>query len=953
LAEKFIHVRGARQHNLADIDVDIPREKLVVITGLSGSGKSSLAFDTVYAEGRRKYVESLSVYARQFLEQLGKPDVDHIEGLPPTLAIEQRTTGAGPRSTVGTVTEIYDYLRLLFARVGSPYCPKCVRRIGRQSASQIIDEVMKLPEGARVTVLAPLVRGQKGEHRDVFRHIQREGFVRVRVNGELFDVKAPPKTDKRRKFTVEAVVDRLVIKPDVRPRLADSVELALKTADGSVVIHREIGVDDRADLVFSERFACAECGAGFEELSARLFSFNSPHGACPACGGLGAAAELDADLVVPDPSLTLDTGAIRPWRAASKREQAFVDEALDNFCRIFDADSTVPFAELPADVRHALLHGGSRNGETFEGVLPNLKRRLRAADGEAARAKFEPYLSQQTCPVCRGSRLRPEATAVRLHTTDAAPTGARPSGRALPGWSIHDLTSMTVDVAREFFGRLELNAEQRTVAEAVLREVRRRLDFLAGVGVGYLTLGRSAETLSGGEAQRIRLAGQVGSGLVGVCYVLDEPTIGLHQRDNKRLIDTLRSLTDSGNTVLVVEHDEDTIRAADHILDIGPGAGSAGGRVVAQGTLEQILAAPESLTGLYLSGRREIALPHRRRPYRSDREVRVFGARQHNLKNVDVAFPLGLFTCVTGVSGSGKSTLVGEVLLKALRRRIAGGRDRAGEHDRISGSGLIERVIEIDQSPIGRSPRSNPATYTGAFDLIRDVFAKTREAKLRGYNAARFSFNVKGGRCEACQGQGTKKIEMHFLPDVFVACGECRGRRYNTETLEIRYKGKNIAEVLDMRVEEAAPFFEAFPQIRGVSAALRDVGLGYITLGQSSSMLSGGEAQRVKLAAELGNPAAGHALYILDEPTTGLHFADIDRLLSVLNRLVDMGNSVIVIEHNLDVIKCADWVIDLGPEGGDAGGRVVAVGTPEQVAACESSYTGRYLRGKLPAGVGA
>jgi excinuclease ABC subunit A len=951
MAEKFIHIRGARQHNLADIDVDVPREKFVVITGLSGSGKSSLAFDTIYAEGRRKYVESLSVYARQFLEQLQKPDVDHIEGLPPTLAIEQRTTGAGPRSTVGTVTEVYDYLRLLFARVGTPYCAKCARRIGRQSASQIVEEVMKLPEGTRVMVLAPLVRGQKGEHREVFRHIQREGFVRIRVNGELMDVKTPPKPDKRRKLTVEAVVDRLIIKSDIRPRLADSVELALKTADGTVVVNREAAPEDKADLVFSERFACAECGGGFEELSPRLFSFNSPHGACPRCAGLGSTLNFDADLVVPDHNLSLDTGAIRPWHAAAKREQALYDEALDNFCRIFDADSRVPFAELPEPIRNALLFGGADNGETFEGVIPNLKRRFESAENEAARAKFEPFLSEQTCEACRGARLRPEALAVRLHTADAA--AARPSSRGLPGHSIRDLTDMTVEAAHDFFGRLELNAEQRVVADQILGEIRRRLAFLIDVGVGYLTIGRSAATLSGGEAQRIRLAGQVGSGLVGVCYVLDEPTIGLHQRDNKRLIDTLRRLADSGNSVLVVEHDEDTIRAADHVIDIGPGAGSAGGRLVAQGSLEQILAHADSLTGQFLSGRREIALPHRRRPIKPDREIRVFGAREHNLKNLEAAFPLGVFTCVTGVSGSGKSTLVNEVLMKGLRRRIAGGRDRAGEHDRIAGSGNIERVVEIDQSPIGRSPRSNPATYTGAFDMIRDVFAKTREAKLRGYNAARFSFNVKGGRCEACQGQGTKKIEMHFLPDVFVACQECRGRRYNTETLEIRYKGLNIAEVLDMRVEAAAAFFEAFPQIRGVLAALRDVGLGYVTLGQSSSMLSGGEAQRVKLAAELGNPAAGQALYILDEPTTGLHFADIDRLLSVLNRLVDMGNSVLVIEHNLDVIKCADWIIDLGPEGGDAGGRIIAQGTPEQVAAVDGSHTGRYLRGKLPAGVGA
>jgi excinuclease ABC subunit A len=961
MSDKFIRIRGARQHNLAGIDVDIPREKLVVITGLSGSGKSSLAFDTVYAEGRRKYVESLSVHARQFLEQLQKPDVDTIEGLPPTLAIEQHTTAAGPRTTVGTITEIHDFLRLLFARVGTPHCPDCGRRIGKTTAVQIVDEVMRLPEGTKVVVMAPMVRGEKGEHPDVLRRIQREGFVRVRINGEMHDVRNPPKPDKRRKFTIEAVVDRLIVKPDVRSRLADSVELALKTADGLVLVSREAAPDRWEETLFSERFACPDCGGGFEELSPRLFSFNSPHGMCPECGGLGLLAEFDPDLVVPDHTVSLNRGAIRPWRAVSRKDSALYAQALDDFAARFGADLNLPFAELSAAVRAALLHGGTdAAGKPFEGVLPNLKRRYRESAGDALKARLQPFLSEQSCPACKGARLRPEALAVRVMTAETpaaegkatASKAKSPKPPPLPGLGLHDLTRLTIEAAHDLFGRLELDAEQRAVAEPILAEVRRRLGFLIDVGVGYLSLDRAGPTLSGGESQRIRLAGQVGSGLVGVCYVLDEPTIGLHQRDNRRLIDTLRKMADMGNTVLVVEHDEDTIRAADHVFDIGPGAGASGGRVVAQGTVAELAADPDSPTGEYLSGRKAIAVPATRRPLRPDYEIRVLGARENNLRNVDVSFPLGVLCCVTGVSGSGKSTLVNEILLRGLKRRLTGSRERAGAHDRITGSGNVARVVEIDQTPIGRSPRSNPATYAGVFDEIRKVFAKTKEAKLRGYDASRFSFNVKGGRCEACQGQGTKRINMDFLPDVFVECRECRGRRYNRETLEIRYRGRDISEVLDLRIEEAAALFDGFPQIRGVLTALRDVGVGYLSLGQSAAMLSGGEAQRIKLGSELGRASgvgSGHALYVLDEPTTGLHFADIARLMSVLNRLVDAGNSVIVIEHNLDVIKCADWVIDLGPEGGSGGGSVVAQGTPEQIAAEERSHTGRFLRGKLTA----
>jgi excinuclease ABC subunit A len=946
-AAKFIVIQGASEHNLRGLNVAIPRDKLVVITGLSGSGKSSLAFDTIYAEGQRKYVESLSAYARQFLEQMQKPDVDHIEGLPPTIAIEQRSGGANPRSTVATTTEIYDYLRLLFARVGRPHCwvkkangRPCGKPIQSQTVTQIVDTVLQLPEQTRLMVLAPLIRGQKGEHREVFRHIQREGFVRVRVDGQIHDVKSPPSLHKNRKHTIEAVVDRLIVKPDVRSRLTDSVELSLRLANGLVIISHENSRSGAAaqwaDAIFSEHYACPDHPeANLEELAPRLFSFNSPYGACSACDGLGTILEFDADLIVPDPDLSLSQGAIDAWRRGGKRMNILYNRWLRDFCDNCDVPPDTPYRLLPKDIRHTLMYGTTpqderRYGMYFEGVIPNLQRRWENTDSEYVKTRLHSYLSEQPCKTCDGARLRPEALAVRID-----------------GQNIRDVTIMSIDKARQFFDQLDLTGEQALIARQILKEIRERLRFMHDVGLGYLTLDRTSATLAGGEAQRIRLATQVGSGLVGVCYVLDEPTIGLHQRDNRKLIATLQRLTRMGNTVLVVEHDEETIRSAEHIIDMGPGAGAHGGRIVAQGSLDDILTSPDSITGQYLSRRSRIDLPRRRRKVLLQNCIELRAAAENNLKHVDVRFPLGVFCCVTGVSGSGKSTLVAQILLRALRRRLYGSHDKPGKHERLIGTSRIDKVIEIDQSPIGRTPRSNPATYTGVFDLIRQVFAKTREAKIRGYKPGRFSFNVKGGRCEACQGQGTKKIEMHFLPNVFVTCQECKGLRYNRETLEIRYRGKNIADILDMRVEEALQFFENFPQIKQLLAALNDVGLAYMAVGQPSTTLSGGEAQRVKLASELGKTATGHTLYILDEPTTGLHFADIQNLLNVLNRLADLGNTVLVIEHNMDVVKMADWIIDLGPEGGDAGGYLVAEGTPEQIADHPQSYTGRFLRKHL------
>ncbi len=943
-----IVILGAKEHNLQNIDIRIPRDKLVVVTGLSGSGKSSLAFDTIYAEGQRKYVESLSAYARQFLEQLSKPDVEHIEGLPPTVAIGQRAGSSNPRSTVATVTEIYDYLRLLFARAGTPHCWECGRQITSQTVSQMVDALFTLPADTRFMVLAPIVRGQKGQHTEALRHVQREGFVRVRVNGELYDLKNLPELVKTRKHTIEVVVDRLILKESVRIRLSDSIETALMLASGVVTISYEklaqqpdeqagaAGVDPPEpppavwkDWLFSATYACPKHPqVSLAELSPRMFSFNSPYGACPSCDGLGTILEFDPDLIVPDPSLSLSGGAIDAWRHGGKRMNIFYNRAIRKFCRTYGVSANEPYETLPANVRKILMHGDP--AESWEGVAPNLARRWRNTDSEFVKNRLHGFLSEQACTACSGARLQPASMAVTIN-----------------GKNICDVTRLSIADSLAYFDTLELDEERRKIAEMILREIRHRLKFLVDVGLDYISLNRTSATLSGGEAQRIRLATQVGSGLVGVCYVLDEPTIGLHQRDNQRLISTLKHLRSMGNTVIVVEHDEATIRCADMVVDMGPGAGRHGGRIVVQGTVEDVCTSEQSITGKYMSGRMKIDVPIRRREMSSKRRVQLKGCRENNLKNIEVSFPLGGIICVTGVSGSGKSTLVNMTLLPAMRRRVYNSKDRQGDFDKILGVGHIDKVIEIDQSPIGRTPRSNPATYTGVFDQIRQLFSKTREAKIRGYKPGRFSFNVKGGRCEACQGQGTKRIEMHFLPDVYVTCQECKGARYNRETLEVKYKGKDIANVLAMRVEEALGFFSNFPKIKQLLKALSDVGLGYVELGQSSTTLSGGEAQRVKLATELGKTATGHTLYVLDEPTTGLHFADIHNLLNVLNRLADMGNTIIVIEHNLDVIKCADWIIDLGPEGGDAGGTIVAEGTPEDVARKRKSYTGRFLAKRL------
>jgi excinuclease ABC subunit A len=993
---KSIRIRGAKEHNLKGIDVEIPRDQLVVVTGLSGSGKSTLAFDTVYAEGQRKYVESLSAYARQFLEQLQKPDVEEIEGLPPTIAIEQRSASSNPRSTVATTTEIYDYLRVLFARAGTPHCWICGRQISSQTPSQIVDAVMKYPAGTKVMILSPLIRGQKGEHKDTFGAIHKQGFVRARVDGEIVELPNPqaaPQLKKTFAHNIEAIVDRIVLKPEIRSRLADSIETALKFAQGLVIV--SVASSDApggwADQVFSEKFACPlHPEVSLQELEPRLFSFNSPHGACPACHGLGTTCKFDPELIVPDESLSLENGAVEAWRKNGKRMNIYYSRVLRQFARDFGISYSAPFKDIPKKVQQALMCGTDEKGDLgtgtwFEGVLPNLQRRFENTESEFVKTRLHQYMSEQPCPVCHGTRLKKEALCVRLHTTEERVasdtafqavqesaeiendrrsqngdrkhglkirvTGNTENGQPvrLPGYSIHDVSMMTVERAKEFFENLHLSEEGQKIAEPLVREIISRLGFMNDVGLGYLTLDRKTGTLSGGEAQRIRLATQVGSGLVGVCYVLDEPTIGLHQRDNARLIRTLKRLQSIGNTVLMVEHDEDCIRAADYLIDIGPGAGAHGGHVVCAGPVPEVFSNTQSTTIKYLTGEYAILPPPSRRPIDLEKNcIELKGCRENNLKNIDVRIPLGGLVCVTGVSGSGKSTLINQTLLPALKRKLYGSKVKAGLHKALNGVTKIDKVIEIDQSPIGRTPRSNPATYTGVFDEIRRVFAKTREAKIRGYEAGRFSFNVKGGRCESCQGQGTKCIEMHFLPDVYVNCEVCHGSRYNAETLEIHYRGKTIADVLAMTVEEAMNFFENFPRIHQMLKALNDVGLSYITLGQPSTQLSGGEAQRVKLATELGKTATNHTLYVLDEPTTGLHFADIHNLLNVLNRLADMGNTVLVIEHNLDVIKCADWIIDMGPEGGEGGGRVIAQGTPEQIAQTPGSYTGEYLRPKLP-----
>jgi excinuclease ABC subunit A len=937
--EKVIKITGAAEHNLKNISLSIPRDKLVVITGISGSGKSSLAFDTIFAEGRRKYVESLSSYARQFLEQMQKPAVGEITGLPPTIAIEQRSATANPRSTVATTTEIYDYFRLLFARVGTPHCWVCGREITSQHSSQIVDWLIAKPVGTKVQICAPLIRGKKGEHKDVFAAIQREGFVRVRVDGSIYDIRNTPALDKNKKHNIAAVVDRLIINQQVRVRLADSIETALKLADGIVVVlSQEPGSqgDKWGETIYSEKYACPNHPeASLEELSPRLFSFNSPYGACKSCDGLGTILEFDPDLIVPDKSKSLESGAIDAWRKGGKRMNIFYNRLVNRFCRDFRISKSIPFEQLPEEIRRVLMSGTTSQDEEkyevwFEGVIPNLMRRWKATDSEYVKARLHSYFGELPCNACQGARLRPEAIAVTVGDKN-----------------IRQLSTLSIEQAQKFFDKLKLENEKAVIAEQILKEIKLRLGFMVDVGLGYLTLDRRSGTLAGGEAQRIRLATQVGSGLVGVCYVLDEPTIGLHKRDNDRLLGILQRLALIGNTVIVVEHDEDIMKAADHIIDIGPAAGAHGGELVAEGTLQDIIDCRKSLTGDYLAGRKKIALPLRRRKYNLRKCIEVRGAAEHNLKDIDVRFPLGVFVCVTGVSGSGKSTLVDQVLLRALRRRLYGSREHPGKHKSILGASQIDKVIEIDQSPIGKTPRSNPATYTGALDDIRKLFAKTREAKIRGYKAGRFSFNTKGGRCEYCRGQGTMVIEMHFLPDVYVTCQQCKGKRYNPETLEVTYKGKTIADVLDMPIEESLEFFANFPTVIRLLKMLNDVGLGYMRLGQPSTTLSGGEAQRVKLAAELGKAATGHTLYLLDEPTTGLHFADIHNLLNVLQRLCDMGNTVVVIEHNLDVIKMADYIIDLGLEGGEAGGTIVATGSPEEIAKNEASYTGRYLRKKL------
>jgi excinuclease ABC subunit A len=934
-------VSGAREHNLKDVTVAIPRDSLTVITGLSGSGKSSLAFDTIYAEGQRRYVESLSAYARQFLGQMDKPDVDSIEGLSPAISIDQKTTSRNPRSTVGTVTEIYDYLRLLWARIGHPHCHVCGRPITGQSAEQIIDQVLELPEQTRFMVLAPIVRGRKGEYGKQFEELRAEGFGRVKVNGELRRLDEEIVLDKKYKHDIAVVVDRLVMKPDLRKRLADSIETAVSLADGLVEIEMVDATPPRT-LTFSEKFACPVHGPSLVELEPRIFSFNAPHGACPRCTGLGSQMEIDPDLVVPDPTLSIGEGAIAPWAVSASN---YYDQLTQAIAERFDVDLDTPWQDLPPDSREFFLYG--TNGERiqvsyrnrfgrrrsyatqFEGIVPSLERRYRETDSDYSREKIEEYMTLRPCPDCKGARLRPESRAVLVS-----------------GVAIHEFTGMPARRALTWVDELELSEHDRRIARLVLREIQERLRFLENVGVGYLSMNRAAATLSGGEAQRIRLATQIGSSLVGVLYILDEPSIGLHQRDNERLIRTLERLRDLGNTVLVVEHDEGTMRAADHLLDIGPGAGEYGGHVVAQGTADEVAKVKDSLTGQFLAGTRVIEIPAKRR--KPSGYITIDGAAQHNLQNINVKVPLGVLCSVTGVSGSGKSTLVNEVLLKAVSNHLHRSRQRAGVHKRITGIEQLDKIISVDQSPIGRTPRSNPATYIGLFDQIRELFSKTQEARARGYKPGRFSFNVKGGRCEVCRGDGQIKIEMHFLPDVYVPCEQCHGKRYNRETLEVRFKGRTIADVLEMPIEEALEFFAHIPKIRRRVDALVDVGLGYMRLGQPATTLSGGEAQRVKLAAELSKVATGSTMYILDEPTTGLHFADIQRLLEVLDRLVAQGNSVVVIEHNLDVIKVSDRLIDLGPEGGDEGGRLIATGTPEEVANEPGSHTGRFLAEILP-----
>jgi excinuclease ABC subunit A len=952
-----IVIKGAREHNLKNIDLTLPRNKLIVITGLSGSGKSSLAFDTIYAEGQRRYVESLSSYARQFLGQMEKPDVDYIEGLSPAISIDQKSTSRNPRSTVGTVTEIYDYLRLLYARIGIPHCPKCKREVSAQSSEQIVDQILELPEGSRIHVLAPIVRGRKGEFTKLFEEIGKEGFARVRIDGSVRELRevmtssGATALDKKRKHTVEVVVDRLVVKPEIRKRLTDSIETTLRLASGIVTVLVEPArggeVGSPRELTFSEKLACVECGLSFEELAPRLFSFNSPYGACPECTGLGVKIEIDPWKVIPDRTKSIEGGAIVPWSKSlgSGRFPSmnpYYLQQVEKVLRSKRVKLSTPIEKMSDDVVRTILYGAedaqkftyeTRGGKEwnyearFEGVVNNLQRRYVETSSDLVKEDIQKFMSETVCQTCKGARLKPEALAV-----------------SVGGISIRELTTMSVERAEAFTREFRPNPREELIAHQILKEVRARFGFLSNVGLGYLNLARSATTLSGGEAQRIRLATQIGSSLVGVLYILDEPSIGLHQRDNDRLLATLKTLRDLGNTLIVIEHDEDTMREADVVVDIGPGAGAEGGRILSVGTIDEIARNPESLTGAYLSGRQYIPVPPWRRIARGWLSVR--GARANNINGIDVEIPIGVFTCVTGVSGSGKSSLVNQVVVKALNQHLHG-KQPAGTYGKVRGIEQLDKLVVIDQSPIGRTPRSNPATYTGAFDLIRELYALTPESKMRGYTAGRFSFNVKGGRCESCQGDGIIKIEMHFLPDVYVPCEVCKGKRYNAQTLEVKYKGKSIADVLAMRVDEASEFFSAIPRVHSRLKTITDVGLGYIQMGQPATQLSGGEAQRVKLATELAKRSTGRTFYVLDEPTTGLHFADIHKLLDVLQRLVDLGNTVLTIEHNLDVIKTADYVIDLGPEGGDRGGTVIATGTPESVAAVETSFTGMYLRAVL------
>ena len=937
MRDKII-IKGAKVHNLKNVDLELPRDKFVVFTGLSGSGKSSLAFDTLYAEGQRRYVESLSAYARQFLGQMSKPDVEYIEGLSPAISIDQKTTSRNPRSTVGTVTEVYDYLRLLYARIGIPHCPKCGKEITQQTVDQMVDKIMNMEERTKIQILAPVVKGRKGEHTKVLENIKKNGFVRARIDGELVELSEDEvKLEKNIKHTIEAVVDRLVVKEDIRSRLADSIETALKLSEGIVVVN----VVGKEDILFSEKFACADCGISIDELAPRMFSFNAPYGKCDHCDGLGTLMEIDEDLVIPDRSKSLLEGAIATWGEGRLKEDSWTFGVITALSERLKFDLNTPIEELDPKIVEVLLYG--LNGEkikvkydkefssgefmhAFEGEINSLKRRYRETNSDYIKAEIENYMSNNPCPKCKGARLRPEVLAVTVG-----------------GKNIFDFCKMPFKEELDFLDTLQLTEKEEIISSQILKEIKSRLNFLVNVGLDYLNLSRTAGTLSGGEAQRIRLATQIGSSLVGVLYILDEPSIGLHQRDNDKLIATLKHLRDIGNTLIVVEHDEDTMREADFIVDMGPGAGEHGGRVIAAGPLQDIMNCEESITGQYLVGKKKIDIPEERRKP-GDKFIEVIGAKENNLKNVNVKFPLGLFTCVTGVSGSGKSTLVNEILYKGLYKKLNSSKVNPGMHKEIKGEEFIDKIIDIDQSPIGRTPRSNPATYTGVFDIIREVYATTSEAKMRGYKPGRFSFNVKGGRCEACSGDGIIKIEMQFLSDVYVPCEVCKGKRYNRETLEVKYKGKNIDEVLNMTVEEALEFFENIPRIKNKLQTLMDVGLGYVRLGQPSTQLSGGEAQRIKLAYELSKRSTGKTLYILDEPTTGLHIDDVSRLIQILQRLVEGGNTVIVIEHNLDVIKCSDYIIDLGPEGGQNGGTILCTGTPEDISSNNKSYTGQYLK---------